>query len=394
MSKRESNLIAIACGGTGGHLFPGIAVGHELERQGCEVLLLISPKEVDQEAVRHLDSMKVATLPAVGLQNRNYISFALGFIKAFRNSVRMLRERRPAAVLAMGGFTAAPPVLAGRRIGAKTFLHESNAIPGRANRMLARFVNRAFVGFRESGDRLKIRSVDVTGTPVRDRFVSTDAAACRRSLELQPERPTLLIMGGSQGAVGVNRIAMDFLPDLRERHTDLQILWLAGAHDETRVRTFCAEGNYSAVVHKFLPEMELAYGASTVAIARSGASTLSEFAAMQLPSILIPLPSAADNHQYHNALNFKKTGAARLLPQKGSEPEQFCESLSELISSRDARDKMRQALSQWHRKDAAAQIASSILHELGHSSATEQTAHGGEPKNLNEVEDSLRLALP
>ncbi|MGD0744087.1 MAG: glycosyltransferase, partial [Verrucomicrobiota bacterium] len=162
--------VAIACGGTGGHLFPGLAVAEQLTRRGCAVALLVSPKDVDQQAVksaverrpparhengggsRHAGSEtgappEVFTLPAVALQNRNYLSFARSFWQSWRASRKIFKSHPPHAVLAMGGFTSAPPILAAKLSGAKTFLHESNTIPGRANRFLARFVDEAFVGF-------------------------------------------------------------------------------------------------------------------------------------------------------------------------------------------------------------------------------------------------------
>ena len=147
--------VAIACGGTGGHLFPGLAVAEQLNRRGCGVALLISPKDVDQQAVKSARGMEIFTLPAVALQNRNYFSFAGSFLKSLFAAQKIFRRRKPQAVLAMGGFTSAPPVWVGKNFGAKTFLHESNTIPGRANRFLARFVDEAFVGFPEAAARLK-----------------------------------------------------------------------------------------------------------------------------------------------------------------------------------------------------------------------------------------------
>ncbi len=139
--------MAIACGGTGGHLFPGLAVAEQLVRRGCAAMLLISPKEVDQQAVQGVSGMEVVTLPAVGLKRGGEIAFVRGFIQSYRAAARLFKSRPPQAALAMGGFTSAPPILAAKRAGARTFLHESNTIPGRANRWLSRVVHRAFVGF-------------------------------------------------------------------------------------------------------------------------------------------------------------------------------------------------------------------------------------------------------
>src|SRR5581483_4331768 len=159
--------IAIACGGTGGHLFPGLAVAEQLRRRGCRVTLLISPKDVDQQAVKQAADMDVATLPAIGLTRGRVLAFGRGFAQSYRAARKLFREHPPQAALAMGGFTSAPPILAAKKAGAKTFLHESNTIPGRANRWLSWVVDEAFVGFPQAGTRLRARRVTATGTPVR-----------------------------------------------------------------------------------------------------------------------------------------------------------------------------------------------------------------------------------
>ena len=125
----NASLVAIACGGTGGHLFPGLAVAVQLKQRGCDVALLISPKDIDQQAVQSARGMEIFTLPAVGLQNRNYLSFAGSFVKSLFATRKIFHQRKPAAVLAMGGFTSAPPIFVAKEMGAKTFLHESNTIP-------------------------------------------------------------------------------------------------------------------------------------------------------------------------------------------------------------------------------------------------------------------------
>ena len=133
-------------------------------------MLLVSPKDVDQEAVRGVSGMEVVILPAVGLTRGGEIGFVRGFIQSYRAAAKLFRSSPPKIALAMGGFTSAPPVLAAKRAGARTFLHESNTIPGRANRWLGRVVHRSFVGFPTAAARLHSRNVTVTGTPVRVRF--------------------------------------------------------------------------------------------------------------------------------------------------------------------------------------------------------------------------------
>jgi UDP-N-acetylglucosamine--N-acetylmuramyl-(pentapeptide) pyrophosphoryl-undecaprenol N-acetylglucosamine transferase len=359
VSQKKAPFVAIACGGTGGHLFPGIAVAGELKKRGCEVALLISPKDIDKQAVKSAQGFEIFTLPAVGLQNRNYFSFAKSFWNSYRASRKIFKTQKPDAVLAMGGFTSAPPILAARKFCAKTFLHESNTIPGRANRLLARFVDEAFVGFPEAAARLKAHKVSVTGTPVRAQFQPRPAAECRVALGLEPDRPTILVVGGSQGASGLNEMILFALPLLARKNW--QWLHLTGAADFEKVRAAYFAQKFKAVIKPFLIEMDLALGAATVSVSRSGASSLAEIAAMRLPSLLVPFPAAADNHQFFNASTFEKTGAARLLEQKNSTPEKVAAALHELIEDLAAREKIQTALAQWHAPKAAEQIAENIL---------------------------------
>lgn len=367
----EKPLVAIACGGTGGHLFPGLAVAGELQRRDCDVLLLVSPKEVDQQALRSARDVIVATLPAVALQG-NPLAFARASLAAYQTAKKTLTARPPRAVLAMGGFTSAPPVWAGKRLGAKTFLHESNTVPGRANRWLAHFVDEAFVGFPQAASRLWIQRHAITGTPVREQFAPADAASCRLALGLDPKRPTLAITGGSQGATGLNNLVLAALPELTARLPDLQFIHLTGANDVDRARTAYAQlgaanSNHKTrfVVQPFLTEMELALGAATLVVSRAGASSLAELAAMRVPAVLVPLPTSADDHQAQNARAFAETGAARMINQRTTSPTQFAALVSDLLANAAARVQMQTALAQWHQPTAAADIADRILRSCG-----------------------------
>jgi UDP-N-acetylglucosamine--N-acetylmuramyl-(pentapeptide) pyrophosphoryl-undecaprenol N-acetylglucosamine transferase len=357
--ETQSPFVAIACGGTGGHLFPGLAVAGQLRQRGCDVALLISPKDIDQQAVKSAHGMEIFTLPAVGLQNKNYFSFAGSFVKSLFAARKIFRRRRPDAVLAMGGFTGAPPVWVGKDLGAKTFLHESNTVPGRANRILSRFVDGAFVGFPETAARLKTRKVTTTGTPVRVEFQPRDAAACRAALGLEPDRPTILVVGGSQGAHGLNEMILSALPLLAGKNW--QWLHLTGANDFEKVKAAHVAREIKAVVKPFFAKMDLALGAATAAVSRAGASSLAEIAAMRLPALLVPFPASADNHQFFNAAAFEKTGAALLLEQKNSTPEKVAAILAGLVKDETARSKMQSALAQWHAPKAAEQIAEIML---------------------------------
>ncbi|HEX4266052.1 MAG TPA: undecaprenyldiphospho-muramoylpentapeptide beta-N-acetylglucosaminyltransferase [Verrucomicrobiae bacterium] len=378
MTQTSAPSIAIACGGTGGHLFPGLAVAEQLIKRGCTVTLLVSPKEVDQQAVKMARGVEIVTLPAVGLQNRNYFSFGASFLKSWQAARKAFQRRKPAAALAMGGFTSAPPIFAARQLGAKTFLHESNTIPGRANRWLSRFVNQCFVGFPQAAPRLRSHHVTTTGTPVRPQFQPRDAAACRIALGLDPNLPTVLVMGGSQGASGINDLMIAALPFLATRDPKPQFLHLSGPTDADRVRQVYVNKNFRAVVHAFFGEMEIALGAATVAVSRSGASSLAELAAMRVPSLLVPFPAATDNHQFFNAKAFEETGAARLLEQKTATPETVAQLILDLAGNAVAREQMQTALAKWHTPDAAEKIAETMLQMIAQETGPANAkSHGG-----------------
>ena len=356
--------VAIACGGTGGHLFPGLAVGAQLVARGCAVTLLISPKDVDQQAIKTAADMEFATLPAIGLQRGGELAFLRAFLQSYRAARKLFQAHRPQAALAMGGFTSAPPILAARRCGAKTFLHESNTIPGRANRWLSWVVDQAFVGFPDAAARLHTRQTTTTGTPVRSQIQPADSGACRAALGLEPTRPVLLVMGGSQGASGINEMVLKGLPLLAQRAPQLQYLHLSGPADEPRVRAAYTAAGLRAVVQSFASDMAQVLGAASLALSRAGASSLAELAAMRLPAVLVPYPAATDNHQFHNARAFEQTGAARLLEQHTTTPDALADLLLGLLGSAPARELLQAALAQWHNPRAAEAIAESMLFQV------------------------------
>jgi UDP-N-acetylglucosamine--N-acetylmuramyl-(pentapeptide) pyrophosphoryl-undecaprenol N-acetylglucosamine transferase len=262
--------------------------------------------------------------------------------------------------LAMGGFTSAAPILAARRSGARTFLHESNTIPGRANRWLSWGVHQAFVGFPSAAGRLHNRRVSITGTPVRPQFHPADPSVCRAALGLDASRPVLLVMGGSQGASAINALVIKSLPLFSKRVPELQWIHLAGARDAEKLTQAYSALGLKAVVLPFLERMELALGAATAAISRSGASSLAELAAMRLPAVLIPYPSATGNHQFHNARAFEASGAARLLEQKNATAETLMEMTGDLTEKTSVRERMQVALAHWHTPEAAQRIVEVI----------------------------------
>ncbi len=354
--------VAIACGGTGGHLFPGLAVGQELRARGFDVTLFISPKEVDQAGVASVrDQFRLAVLPAIGLSLRRLLPFLHSLRKSWREVASVFHAHPPGAVLAMGGFTSVAPIMAARRAGAATLLHESNTIPGRANQWLAPWVDECLVGFDEAATRLRHRRITRTGTPVRAAFFTAKSEESRRRLGLDPAAPVLLVMGGSQGASGINRRMAAAYPEILRQVPDCQWVHITGTREfqtySTLSKTWPGRGRLLA----FSSEMELWMASATAAVTRAGASSLAESAAVLLPSVLIPYPAATGDHQTANARAFTQRGAAHLLPEVEATSERLVALLVPLLTSATSRQTMQSALAQLAVPEAASRIADRVI---------------------------------
>ncbi|MGI8891192.1 MAG: undecaprenyldiphospho-muramoylpentapeptide beta-N-acetylglucosaminyltransferase [Chthoniobacterales bacterium] len=304
----------IACGGTGGHLFPGLAVAEVLHERGHEVLVFISEKEIDSLAVSGHSNFRFEKLPTVALPSP-FSPAILAFVRRFNESLSLCRDifRKfsPDVVLGMGGFTSTAPVIAGRMRGIPTFIHESNAFPGKANRHTARFVRAVLLGFQECAPFFPRRNTEFTGTPIRSTLRRIDRQVALEKLGLRAGVPTLLVMGGSQGASGINQALIKALPSLQG--LSLQIIHLTGARDARLMEDNYRRENIPAYVAAFHHQMEEVYSAADFAITRSGAASLAELAAYALPALLVPYPYAADDHQTRNAEIFVRAHAALMI---------------------------------------------------------------------------------
>ena len=322
----------IACGGTGGHLFPGLAVAEVLRARGHEVMLFISEKEIDSLATSTHSEFRFEKLPTIGLPSP-FSPTIVRFIQRFNESLahcrRIYRNYQPHAVLGMGGFTSTAPVLAGRMRRIPTFIHESNAIPGKANRLTARMVRAVLLGFKECAPFFPKVRTEVTGTPIRLELQRIERGRARAKLGLREDLRTLLVMGGSQGASGINQAMIKALPSLQGQA--LQVIHLSGAREERLVADNYQREKIPAYVAAFHHAMEEVYSASDFAIARSGAASLSELAAFSLPSLLVPFPYAADDHQTRNAEIFTRAGAAVLLREAELSDDLLARKIQELL---------------------------------------------------------------
>jgi UDP-N-acetylglucosamine--N-acetylmuramyl-(pentapeptide) pyrophosphoryl-undecaprenol N-acetylglucosamine transferase len=351
----------IACGGTGGHLFPGIAVAEVLRDRGHEVMLLVSEKDIDALALSTHRSFQFEKLPTIGLPSP-FSPAILGFIRRFYESLSLCRsiygKFKPQVVLGMGGFTSTAPVLAGRMRGISTFIHESNAVPGKANRLTARIVRAVMLGFKECAPFFPKAHTELTGTPIRTELKPLDRQIACQKLGLRDDLTTLLVMGGSQGASGINQAMIKALPFFQG--APLQVIHLSGARDERLVADNYRRENISAYVAAFHHRMEEVYSAANFVVGRAGAASLAEFAAFSLPGILIPFPYAADDHQTRNAEIYARAEAAILLRASELSGELLARKIRELIENPELIERMSANCSRLGPKDAAGCVVTTM----------------------------------
>ena len=249
--------IAIACGGTGGHLFPGLAVAEELRERGHDTLLLVSAKQIDAMALQGANENSRA-LPGIGwpgFLSPRVFKFGGSLLDSWRECGQVYREFKPTAVVGMGGFTSAVPLLLGRRLRLPTLIHESNAIPGRVTRMIAPRVNKTLLGFESCAHYLRRAHCVFTGTPVRKGLERIDRATAAEKFGLNPALPIVLIMGGSQGAHGINQLVMKTLPLWHTNREEVQFIHLAGQADANIAEINYRRQRLTAVVEAFSTEM-------------------------------------------------------------------------------------------------------------------------------------------
>lgn len=377
LSKNDSLSILIACGGTGGHLFPGIAIGEVLQSRGHSPTLLISEKKIDSLAASGHPSLRFEKMPFLAMPkpwSPKMFSFLMGVWRGLNACKAMIKKDNTRVVLGMGGFTSFTPVLAGRRSGLRTLIHESNAIPGKANRLTSRYCDTVLLGFEEAAALFPKDTVTkVVGTPVRSALIKS----ARESTDdpyaffgLDRKRKTLLVVGGSQGAKGINNAVAHTLSELDA--LGIQILHITGpgdyqeARDSYQNKPIALRSHVAAFCHR----MDLAYKVADVALARSGASTLAELAYFGVPSLLVPYPYAADDHQTKNAGIFDQAGAAMLVTESALSPEKLADTVGDLLNHESKRKAMSKCAKAIAYKDAAEKIADIIVEEALRKSAS------------------------
>jgi UDP-N-acetylglucosamine--N-acetylmuramyl-(pentapeptide) pyrophosphoryl-undecaprenol N-acetylglucosamine transferase len=358
MTGSEKLRWVVAGGGTGGHVTPALALAERIAARGDEVVLLGTERGLERRLVPEA-GFELVTLPARQLFGKGLVrqlSAGPALLGACASAWRLLGRRKIAFVLSVGGYASVPAVVAAAMRRLPIALVEPNAIPGRANRMAARLATRIFVQFEAAAESLgssggsgRVRSA---GIPVRSALVAAFAAAPPRRTPTAPWR--LLVFGGSQGARQINEAMLAAIPMLAG--TPLEIFHQTGAADRERVAGAYAEVGMRAEVAAFEPEMPRRYRWADVALCRSGALTVAELCLAALPSVLVPYPHAADDHQRANARALARAGAARVLEPATLSGKQLAGVLGELFADPGELENMSSAAGKRARPDAAERI--------------------------------------
>jgi UDP-N-acetylglucosamine--N-acetylmuramyl-(pentapeptide) pyrophosphoryl-undecaprenol N-acetylglucosamine transferase len=350
--------VLIAGGGTGGHLYPGIAVAEEIVAAGGEVLFVGTARGLETKLVPAA-GFRLELLDVSGLKRMGPLGFVRGLRRlpaALLQSRRILRRFRPDVVLGVGGYASGPLVLVASLCGYPTAVQEQNSRPGFTNRVLGYFVSRVFVAFAGAARSFSKRKVRFTGNPLRRKFLDRALAAADAT------GSKLVVLGGSQGSHAINELASGLVRVLAARDVMLPVVHQTGNDEHSRMQLHYAAFGYEGrvAVRPFIDDMPDVLAQAAVVVARAGALTLAELAIMRRPAILIPLPTAADDHQTHNAQAFEAAGAAVLLPQLSASPTRLGDLVRDILQDPARHAAMAAAMGELARPNAAREVSTEL----------------------------------
>lgn len=360
-TKKKSLRILLTGGGTGGHLFPAIASAQKMQelRPGSQVLFVGTKRKMDKTSLSKY-SFQSKSIHSYGLKGKSILEILKALLilpVSCAESLVILLRYRPDVVLGVGGYVTGPVMATAKMIGIPTLIHEQNSIPGLANRKLGSLVDRVCISLPYSDTSFQKEKVVFTGNPVRKEILS--AAQLQKKSN---EKPVILVLGGSQGAHGVNLMVADaVVSHLGELSKDIKVIHQTGSKDVDLVQEQYQKAGIDAQVAAFFQDMADLYGQADLVVSRAGATTLSELAVMGLPAVLIPYPTAADNHQQKNAEYYARGGGAEILVEKESNSKMLAQRLLVILQDHDKKKAMGKAMRLLGIPTAAEQIVETCL---------------------------------
>ena len=356
--------VLIAGGGTGGHVYPGIAVAEEIARtrKNAEVVFVGTRRGIEAQAVPEA-GFRILFTWSRGLPRRAWwrwpvavISNLVGFLQA----LWIVMAEKPDVVLGTGGYVSGPVTLAAGLLRRPIVLQEQNSIPGLANRWLAQIADEVHLSFVEARTYFRRRDhLKVTGNPIRAYILGGDRDSALKEFGLTPDRPTVFVFGGSRGAHRINEAGLEAMRRLKGR-VNVQFILQTGREDFEWARGRVEQEELPAKVLPYLRRIHQAYAAADLVVCRSGAMTLAEIAACGTPSILVPYPHAAHDHQVVNAANLVDRGAAAMIPDRELTGERLAQEIAHWLSDRQALSRMSANARTVARPDAAERIVRSL----------------------------------
>jgi UDP-N-acetylglucosamine--N-acetylmuramyl-(pentapeptide) pyrophosphoryl-undecaprenol N-acetylglucosamine transferase len=334
--------VILAGGKTGGHIFPAVAMAEEFKRRHPEnKVIFVGTEDGLESKIVPKYGFKLIFICARGLKRKvslKNIGLPYYVLKSLYQSLRILNEERPDLVVGTGGYVSFPVVFSARLKNIPTLIQEQNSYPGVSTRLLAFLVDRVCLSYLSSRDYFLTKGkLKVIGNPVRAEIVSANRYEALRKFNLVPNKKTIFVFGGSQGAHAINQAILDGIDFLPE---SWQLLWQTGENDFVFVSEKVKDKKVKCAVLPFIEDMRSAYAASDLVISRAGALTLAEICACGKPSLLIPYPFATADHQRYNAEALQKEGAAEMILQKDLTPELLAGKLSSLLSDEERLKRM------------------------------------------------------
>ncbi|MFO7930982.1 MAG: undecaprenyldiphospho-muramoylpentapeptide beta-N-acetylglucosaminyltransferase [Desulfosalsimonas sp.] len=355
--------LVIAGAGTGGHLFPGIAVADELMKRSFEsrVLFITTGRPVERTVLadRSFETSEISASGFKGMGLLKKMGALTVLPRGLFQSLRLLKSFRADAVLGMGAYSSAPVLIAASLAGIPGFIHEQNRIPGMTNRWLGRFAELVFVSFKDTDIGSNPGKIVYTGNPVRSE-IRRCAKIRMQAGEKKPEDQfTVLVLGGSQGAHGINTAMTGAFSHIKNPQ-DFRVIHQTGTLDEKTVRQAYESMGVEATVSAFFNDMESVYKQADLAVCRAGASTVAEIAAVGLPAIFVPFPHAADDHQAANAEALESAGAVEIIYEKELTGRELARRLQYYREDEASFERFRAAAENAGRADSASLIVDEI----------------------------------